>query len=151
MPGRPPRGPTDASSPTTGSDGNDFCPLPLYRLLDRDAPLLHRAVYACDDERRAGDLRGVHLPVPFDPGPVLTREGDGMRVPAPGGALVSSVEVTAATVQRGDIIELGGQACRVSDLFQLPQGAKQLVFESGELLAIHARTRLIALRLLRRR
>lgn len=74
-----------------------------------------------------------------------------MRVPAPGGALVSSVEVTAATVQRGDIIELGGQSCRVSDLFQLPQGAKQLVFESGELLAIHARTRLIVLRLLRRR
>lgn len=54
-------------------------------------------------------------------------------------------------MQRGDIIELGGQVCRVSDLFQLPQGAKQLVFESGELLAIHARTRLTALRLLRRR
>ncbi|MFD9500606.1 hypothetical protein [Streptomyces sp. NPDC060035] len=74
-----------------------------------------------------------------------------MKVRSPGGALVSSVEVTAATVQRGDIIQLGGQACRVSDLFQLPHGAKQLVFESGELLAIHARTRLIALRLLRRR
>ncbi|MCD9902991.1 hypothetical protein ACIREB_29105 [Streptomyces anulatus] len=74
-----------------------------------------------------------------------------MRAPAPGGALVYPVEVTAATVQRGDIIQLGGQACRVRDLFQLPQGAKQLVFESGELLAIHARTRLTALRLLRRR
>lgn len=61
------------------------------------------------------------------------------------------VEVTAATVQRGDIIQLGGQAYRVRDLLQLPQGAKQLVFESGELLAIHTRTRLIALRLLRRR
>lgn len=89
--------------------------------------------------------------MPLDPRPVCAREGDGMRGPAPGGALVSPVEVTAATVQRGDIIELGGQVCRVSDLFQLPQGAKQLVFESGELLAIHARTRLIALRLLRRR
>ncbi|WP_424920610.1 hypothetical protein [Streptomyces sp. wa13] len=74
-----------------------------------------------------------------------------MRDRAPGGALVSHIEVTAATVQRGDIIQLGGQACRVRDLFQLPQGAKQLVFESGELLAIHTRTRLIALRLLRRR
>ncbi|MEV7638475.1 hypothetical protein AB0O32_00970 [Streptomyces rubiginosohelvolus] len=74
-----------------------------------------------------------------------------MRAPAPSSALVSTVEVTAATVQRGDIIQLGGQACRVRDLFQLPHGAKQLVFESGELLAIHARTRLIALRLLRRR
>ncbi|MFJ5653873.1 hypothetical protein ACIQD5_11190 [Streptomyces microflavus] len=74
-----------------------------------------------------------------------------MRAPAPSSALVSTVEVTGATVQRGDIIQLGGQACRVRDLFQLPHGAKQLVFESGELLAIHARTRLIALRLRRRR
>ncbi|MFG1671300.1 hypothetical protein [Streptomyces sp. Y7] len=48
---------------------------------------------------------------------------------APGGALASNVEVTATTVQRGDIIQLGGQACRVSDLFQLPQGGKQLLFE----------------------
>ncbi|MFJ7968917.1 hypothetical protein [Streptomyces sp. NPDC096324] len=70
---------------------------------------------------------------------------------APGGALVGSIEVTAATVQRGDVIQLGGRACRVRDLFQLPQGAKQLVFESGELLTIHARSRLLAVRSLRRR
>lgn len=89
--------------------------------------------------------------MPLDTRPVHARGGGDMRTPAPGGALVSTVEVTAATVQRGDIIQIGGQACRVSDLFQLPQGAKQLVFESGELLAIHARTRLTALRLLRRR
>ncbi|MET7522643.1 hypothetical protein [Streptomyces sp900116325] len=74
-----------------------------------------------------------------------------MRPQVPGGALVSHIEVTAATVQRGDIIQLGGQACRVRDVFQLPQGAKQLVFESGELLAIHTRTRFVAVRLLRRR
>ncbi|MFE2535472.1 hypothetical protein [Streptomyces sp. NPDC059371] len=70
---------------------------------------------------------------------------------APGGALVGNVEVTAATVQRGDVIQLGGRACRVRDLFQLPQGAKQLLFESGELRTIHARTRLLAVRPLRRR
>ncbi|WP_189264470.1 hypothetical protein [Streptomyces fuscichromogenes] len=69
----------------------------------------------------------------------------------PGGALVSNIEVTVNTVQRGDIIQVGGQACRVSDLFQLPQGAKQILFESGELLTIHTRTRLVAVRLLRRR
>ncbi|MEU3349904.1 hypothetical protein ABZ723_33990 [Streptomyces sp. NPDC006700] len=68
-----------------------------------------------------------------------------------GGALVSNIEITAATVQRGDIIQLGGRACRVTDLFQLPQGAKQLVFDSGELLTIHTRTRLVAVRTLRRR
>jgi hypothetical protein len=70
---------------------------------------------------------------------------------APKSALASNIEVTAATVQRGDIIQLGGQACRVRDLFQLPQGAKQLLFESGELLTIHTRTRLGAVRLMRRR
>ncbi|MFE1858849.1 hypothetical protein [Streptomyces anandii] len=68
-----------------------------------------------------------------------------------GGALVSNVEVTAATVQRGDVIQLGGLPCRVADLFQLPQGAKQLLFETGELLTMHARTRLVAVRMLRRR
>lgn len=71
------------------------------------------------------------------------------RIPV--GALVANVEITAATVQRGDIIQLGGRACRVRDLFQLPQGAKQLVFDSGELLTIHTRTRLIAVRTPRRR
>ncbi|MGW2955015.1 hypothetical protein [Streptomyces eurythermus] len=70
---------------------------------------------------------------------------------APGGAMVSTVEVTATTVQRGDVIELGGRACRVMDLFQLPQGAKRLLFESGELLTIHTRTRLAAVRVQRRR
>ncbi|MEV7015560.1 hypothetical protein [Streptomyces sp. NPDC093991] len=69
----------------------------------------------------------------------------------PRSALASNIEVTAATVQRGDIIQLGRQACRVRDLFQLPQGAKQLLFESGELLTIHTRTRLGAVRLMRRR
>ncbi|MES9522318.1 MULTISPECIES: hypothetical protein [Streptomyces] len=70
---------------------------------------------------------------------------------APGGALVATVEVTATTVQRGDVIQLGGRACRVMDLFQLPQGAKRLLFESGELLTIHTRTRLVAVRVQRRR
>jgi hypothetical protein len=58
----------------------------------------------------------------------------------PVGTLASNVEVTAATVQRGDIIQFGGRACRVQDLFQLPQGAKQILFDSGELLTIHTRT-----------
>ncbi|MEV5350858.1 hypothetical protein [Streptomyces achromogenes] len=70
---------------------------------------------------------------------------------APVGALVATVEVTATTVQRGDVIQLGGRACRVMDLIQLPQGAKRLLFESGELLTIHTRTRLAAVRVQRRR
>ncbi|WP_163016241.1 hypothetical protein [Streptomyces sp. Tu 4128] len=40
-----------------------------------------------------------------------------MTAYAPGGALVSNIEVTATTVQRGDTIQLGGHVFRVSDLF----------------------------------
>ncbi|MFF8703096.1 hypothetical protein ACF067_29025 [Streptomyces albidoflavus] len=68
-----------------------------------------------------------------------------------GGALVSNVEITAATVLRGDIIQVGGRACRVCALFQLPRGAKPLLFESGEPLTIDGRTRLVAVRTTRRR
>ncbi|MFM9368807.1 hypothetical protein [Streptomyces sp. Da 82-17] len=74
-----------------------------------------------------------------------------MSFQAPAGALVSNIEINAATVQRGDVIQLGGHAYRVRYLFQLPQGAKQLIFEPGELLTIHARTRLVAVRMLGRR
>ena len=44
----------------------------------------------------------------------------------------------------------GGRQCLVIDLIQLRQGAKQLVFESGELLTLHSRSRMIAMRMLRR-
>ncbi|WP_432195593.1 hypothetical protein [Streptomyces sp. bgisy027] len=74
-----------------------------------------------------------------------------MKGRVPGDALVVNIEVTSTTVQRGDIIDLGGRACRVRELFQLPQGAKQLIFESGELLTIHTWTRLAVLRTLRGR
>ncbi|MER6101252.1 hypothetical protein ABT115_02640 [Streptomyces sp. NPDC001832] len=74
-----------------------------------------------------------------------------MRGRAPSAALPSTVEITSTTVQRGDVIQVGGRACRVSDLCQLPHGAKQLLFETGEQLTIHGRTRLTAVRMLRRR
>ncbi|MDD9376941.1 hypothetical protein M8Z33_09730 [Streptomyces sp. ZAF1911] len=67
----------------------------------------------------------------------------------PSGALATNVEITSTTVQRGDVIQVGGQPCRVIDLIQLPANAKRLCFESGELLTMHARTRLVALRLRR--
>ncbi|GGU75841.1 hypothetical protein GCM10010275_07750 [Streptomyces litmocidini] len=67
----------------------------------------------------------------------------------PSGAMAASIEITAATVRLGDVIQIGGQPCRVADLFHLPGGAKRLRFESGELLTLHARSRLIALRMQR--
>ncbi|MFB6809831.1 hypothetical protein [Streptomyces sp. NPDC056387] len=67
---------------------------------------------------------------------------------APSGARATSVEITSDSVQRGDVIQIGGQPCRVADLIQLPAGAKRLLFETGEALTIHTRSRLIALRLM---
>lgn len=72
-----------------------------------------------------------------------------MKATALSGAVLSPVEITSASVQLGDVIQVGGQQCRVTDLFQLPGGAKRLVFDSGELLTIHTMTRLAALRLVR--
>ncbi|MFF8896083.1 hypothetical protein ACF082_01135 [Streptomyces lydicus] len=73
-----------------------------------------------------------------------------MRGRAQSGAAITPVEITSASVQRGDVIQIGGHPCRVTDLLQLPGGAKRLWFESGELLTMHSRTRLVALRMLRR-
>ncbi|TXC98898.1 hypothetical protein [Streptomyces sp. ISID311] len=73
-----------------------------------------------------------------------------MRGWAPGGGPVGPVEATSDSVQRGDVIQIGGRPCRVTDLLQLPDGAKRLWFESGELLTMHSRTRLVAVRMLSR-
>ncbi|KJY42337.1 hypothetical protein VR46_23660 [Streptomyces sp. NRRL S-444] len=68
----------------------------------------------------------------------------------PNGALAANVEITSDSVQRGDVIQIGGQPCRVADLIQLRAGAKRLLFESGEALTMHARSQLIALRVMRK-
>ncbi|MFF0753353.1 hypothetical protein [Streptomyces sp. NPDC004267] len=73
-----------------------------------------------------------------------------MKTWIPGGAVAGPVEITSTNVQRGDVIQIGGQPCRVADLRQLPFGAKRLLFESGEQLTMQPGTRLIALRVLRR-
>ncbi|TDU78197.1 hypothetical protein EDD91_4974 [Streptomyces sp. KS 21] len=69
---------------------------------------------------------------------------------APAGALAANIEITSDSVQRGDVIQIGGQPCRVADLVQLPAGAKRLLFETGEALTMHAKSRLIALRMTRK-
>ncbi|MEV8627508.1 hypothetical protein [Streptomyces sp. NPDC051079] len=72
-----------------------------------------------------------------------------MRITTPGTSVTSSIEITSTNVQIGDVILIGGLPHRVVDLSQLPGGAKQLRFESGELLTMHTRTRLAALRMRR--
>ncbi|GHA67955.1 hypothetical protein ACIQRS_10000 [Streptomyces termitum] len=69
-----------------------------------------------------------------------------MRSWPPGGAMAATIEITTANVRRGDVIQIGGRPCRVADLRQLPLGGKHLLFETGEQLTMHARTRLLALR-----
>ncbi|MCX4787678.1 hypothetical protein OG369_16235 [Streptomyces sp. NBC_01221] len=64
--------------------------------------------------------------------------------------MASTVEISSISVMRDDVIQIGGQPCRVADLIQLPGGAKRLRFESGELLTIHPGSRLIAVRMLRK-
>lgn len=73
-----------------------------------------------------------------------------MRSSVPPGAMAASIEITADSVQRGDVIQLGGQPSLVVDLIQLPRGAKRLRFDSGEFMTMHARSRFIALRVMRR-
>ncbi|MEU2155438.1 hypothetical protein ABZ532_10555 [Streptomyces sp. NPDC019396] len=65
---------------------------------------------------------------------------------APGGAIAGPVEITSSSVRIGDVIQIGGRSCRVTDLLQLPGSAKRLLFESGESLTMHCRTKIIALR-----
>ncbi|MFJ5098719.1 hypothetical protein [Streptomyces sp. NPDC088557] len=72
-----------------------------------------------------------------------------MRNTASGLAVASHIEIMSNTVQCGDVIQIGGQLRHVVNLVQLPGGAKQLLFESGELLTMHSRTRFIALRMRR--
>ncbi|MEV5310823.1 hypothetical protein [Streptomyces sp. NPDC052610] len=72
-----------------------------------------------------------------------------MRSRAPVSMQIAIVEITSSNVQRGDVIQVGGREYRVADLVQLRGGAKQLIFETGELLTMHTRTRLVAVRVLR--
>ncbi|MEF9884411.1 hypothetical protein [Streptomyces sp. P9-A4] len=72
-----------------------------------------------------------------------------MRITTPSSAVTSNIEITSTNVQIGDVILIGGLPHRVIDLSQLRGGAKQLRFESGELLTMHTRTRLVALRMRR--
>lgn len=73
-----------------------------------------------------------------------------MKGRTPRGSLAAQIEITSADVRRGDVIQVGGRPCRVADLVQLHAGAKRLLFESGEVLTMHARSRLTALRLTRK-
>nr|WP_237551575.1 hypothetical protein [Streptomyces sp. SID8367] len=77
--------------------------------------------------------------------------GTPVRAWSPSGVVAAPIEITASSIRREDVINVGGSPHRVVDLIQLPGGAKQVRFETGDLLTMGSRTRLIALRTLRRR
>jgi hypothetical protein len=61
--------------------------------------------------------------------------------------VTSRLQVTAATVQRGDIIAVGGQPLQVADMVTVPGGGKRLVFVTGETLTLTQHTQLRVARL----
>ncbi|TDC25881.1 hypothetical protein E1265_05755 [Streptomyces sp. 8K308] len=63
---------------------------------------------------------------------------------------IESITVNAATLQRGDIITIGGQPFVVRDLVSLHGGAKRLEFLSGDALTVRWNTILKAARPYRR-
>ncbi|MFI5704061.1 hypothetical protein ACIA78_28955 [Streptomyces xanthochromogenes] len=60
------------------------------------------------------------------------------------------MEATARTIQVHDVITIGGMAFEVTNLSDLPYGAKQLRFASGESMTMHAKTRLPVTRAVRK-
>lgn len=56
------------------------------------------------------------------------------------------VTVTADTVRRRDVLQVGGLPLTVRDLISLAGGAKRLLFTTGETLTIHRQTVLTATR-----
>ncbi|OEV10513.1 hypothetical protein [Streptomyces nanshensis] len=58
-----------------------------------------------------------------------------------------AIEVTVATVKRGDVITVGGQPMTVQSLFNLPGGGKRIGFASGAVLTLWPGTTLTALRI----
>lgn len=55
---------------------------------------------------------------------------------------VTTLEVTARTVQQHDVVTIGGQCFEVLNLIELPGAAKALRFTTGEVLTMHSKTRL---------
>jgi hypothetical protein len=66
------------------------------------------------------------------------------------GAVIVTVDVTARTIQVGDVVNLGGQAFEVLNLIEHPGQGKALRFTSGEVLTMHSKTRLAVNRAVRK-
>ncbi|WP_171166827.1 hypothetical protein [Streptomyces sp. I05A-00742] len=61
------------------------------------------------------------------------------------------IEVTASTVRRGDLIEIGTQQFKVQSTFDMPGAGKRVYFSTGESFVFRRGTRVFAMRAAMRR
>lgn len=61
-----------------------------------------------------------------------------------------TLDVTARTIQAGDVVEIGGQPFEVLNLIEHPRQGKAVRFTTGEVLTIHSKTRLTVTRTVRK-
>jgi len=66
------------------------------------------------------------------------------------GATTATVDVTARTIQAGDVVNVGGQEFEVLNLIEHPGQGKALRFTTGEVLTMHSKTRLTVNRAVRK-
>ncbi|GAA0402681.1 hypothetical protein [Streptomyces luteireticuli] len=67
----------------------------------------------------------------------------------PDAVVLTLIEVTAATVQRGDLLEIGQRQFEVTEFHDAPHDGKYVCFASGEALLMRTGTRLFAMREIR--
>ncbi|WP_372408714.1 hypothetical protein [Streptomyces luteireticuli] len=60
--------------------------------------------------------------------------------------VLTLVEVTAATVRRGDLLEIGQREFKVDHAQNMPGGGKRVYFDTGEAFLMCTGTRLFAMR-----
>lgn len=58
-----------------------------------------------------------------------------------------AIEVHAASIRRGDVINVGGRAMTVVNLINLPRGGKRIEFDGGAVLSVRAGESLTAFRI----
>ncbi|WP_179082646.1 hypothetical protein [Streptomyces rectiverticillatus] len=62
-----------------------------------------------------------------------------------------AVQINGETVRRGDVIDLDGRGFGVVDTLDAPDNVRWLRSRTGETMAVHATTRLSAVRAVKRR
>ncbi|MFH8606444.1 GntR family transcriptional regulator [Streptomyces sp. NPDC018029] len=126
-------GQRDVAERAPGRLLRDARPVQVECMFSRQARRLRTDLARGRSGRCTPDLRDVRLRM----SPAGLRwqhtEDAPVRAWSPSGAVAAPVEITASSIRREDVINVGGSPHRVVDLIQLPGGAKQVRFETGDL------------------